>query len=315
MRIKLGLVSEARLGFLNQVKLCLFSLRKNGGLLSNIPVTIITNSVMLDKQDQAFLQENFSPIEFKTSPRLGAIPHTSKLNVFYSIEPSTYDILMFMDCDTVVRQPLDHIIDPIQIDDAEFLCRRGGETDRNRFVDFDGLVQRFCARDRKRKVIFENQEEWPMFNSGVFLATSAAVQKVRKNSVEITYQLFNEWQKTSVLMNLPPTIKRAIKLLYKPKNPFKQNVTQNWTIEQGSLALSCIKAGIKVQYLDEKYNNWGGDDDLHILHCFKSVYQFNRRTMFTDDSDKWIGEYLESDVPGKQFLAEILNEYKQKYSN
>lgn len=313
MRIRLGLVSETRAGFLNQVKLCLFSLRENGGALSDIPVTLITNSEPLGAREEGFLNEHFSPIEFRTSPRLGAIPHTSKLNVFYSIEPSTYDVLIFMDCDTVVRRPLDKIADQIRYEGAQFVCRRGGEKDRNRFLNFDGLVSRFCGRGLNNKILFEGAEEWPMFNSGVFLATPDAVLRIRKNAVEFTYRLFNEWQRTNTLRSLPPSVQRALKLLYRPDHPLRQNVLESWPIEQGALALACIKSGINVRYLDESYNNWGGDQDLHILHCFKSVYQFNRRAMFSDDSHRWIEEYLESEIPGKTFLATIVREYKHVF--
>ena len=309
MRVRLGLVSEVRPGFLNQVKLCLFSLRKNAGALSDIPVTLITNSEPLSDEEKTFFTDNFSPIEFATSPRLGAIPHTSKLNVFYSIDPSTYDVLLFMDCDTVIFRPLDEMLNYIQ-QGAQFVCRRGGETDRNRFVNFNQLTNRFCGSGEKKKVTYDGVEEWPMFNSGVFLALPEAVRKIRKDAVEFTYQLFNEWQRTNTLISLPPSVKRAIKLLYKPNYPFRQNVTQNWPIEQGALALSCIKSGVVVNYLDEKYNNWGNDEYLHILHCFKSLYRFDRRSMFSNESDTWLEEYQNSEVPGQRYLSQIVREYK-----
>lgn len=301
-RIRLGLVAETTAGFLNQVKLCLFSLRKNGGALSKVPVTLITNSEPLSGREVRFFQENFSPIEFRTSPRLGAIPHTSKLNVFYSIEPSSYDVLMFMDCDTVVRGPLDRIAEPILNGDAQFLCRRGGETDRNRFVDFDALVTRFCGQERRNRIVHDGTEEWPMFNSGVFLATSEAVCKIRRRSIEFTYQLFNDWQRNNALERLPDALKKQIEI--------KQDVLENWPIEQGALALACIRAGVKVQYLEGEYNSWGGDPDFRILHCFKSLYKFNRPSMFSHDSEEWIAEYLDSEVPGKVFLASIISQYK-----
>ena len=303
VRLRLGLVSETTPAFLNQVKLCLFSLRRNGGTFRRVPVTLITNSESLSDREAGFLREHFSPIDFVTSPRLGAIPHTSKLNVFYSIDPSTYDVLMFMDCDTVVRQPLDRIADPIVNGEAQFVCRRGGETDRNRFVDFDGLVTRFCGRGPKHRVLHEGLEEWPMFNSGVFLATSEAVRRIRRSSVEFTYQLFNEWQRNDALRRLPGEIRKQIRV--------EQQVLESWPIEQGALALACIEAGVRTRYLDEAYNSWGGDADFRVLHCFKSLYTFDRRSMFSDDAEKWIAEYLESDIPGKVFLASILRDYKR----
>ncbi len=304
-RIHLGLVSESSDAFLNQVKLCLFSLRRNGGALCNLPVTLITNAEPLSDRETGFLEEHFSPIEFRTSPRLGAIPHTSKLNVFYSIDPSEYDILLFMDCDTVVRRPLDHMADPIVNEGAQFVCRRGGETDRNRFVDFDALVSEFCGPGRKDKILYEGLKEWPMFNSGVFLATSEAVCRIRSFSVDFTYQIFNQWQRNIALEQLPEDMRRRTKV--------KQLVRESWPIEQGALALACIRSGLRVRYLEEMYNSWGGDADFHILHCFKSLYDFDRHSMYSADSEQWIKEYFASGIPGKIFLASMVRAYKEAF--
>ena len=120
-------------------------------------------------------------------------------------------------------------------------------------------------------------------------------------------------KRTNTLRSLPPSVTRALKLIYRPGYPIRQNILESWPIEQGALALASIKSGIKVRYLDESYNNWGGDEGFHILHCFKSVYKFNRRAMFTEDSEKWIEKYLESEIPGKKFLATIVREYKHKF--
>ena len=84
-------------------------------------------------------------------------------------------------------------------------------------------------------------------------------------------------------------------------------------MEQGALALACIKAGICVHYLDEAYNSWGGCDNFKILHCFKSVYKFDRSRMFLNDAETWINEYLNSNIPGKIFLAKTLLDYRQTY--
>jgi hypothetical protein len=187
---------------------------------------------------------------------------------------------MFMDCDTVVQKPLDHITDLLEKEGAQFICRRGGTTDRNRFVDFDALVDRFCGQGRTNRVLFEGSREWPMFNSGVFLGTSEAVSKIRKDSVEFTYKLFNQWQRVNAIQRLPPFIKDLIH--------FKQEILEGWPIEQGALALACIKSGVEVRYLDGSYNSWGGEEDFHILHCFKSLYKFDRSKVFAEDSEEWI---------------------------
>ena len=141
-----------------------------------------------------------------------------------------------------------------------------------------------------------------MFNSGVFLATSEAVRRIRRSSVEFTYRIFNAWQRSNALERLPEELKKEIEI--------EQVVRESWPIEQGALALACIDAGVKVRYLDGTYNTWGGEADFHILHCFKSLYRFDRRSMYSADSGKWIEEYLASDIPGKVFLASMIREYK-----
>jgi len=250
-------------------------------------------------------------VDFKVMPRLGAVGFTSKFNAFYAVDPNDYDVLFFMDCDTFIAKPLDAIIDPIKYHKVDFLCRRGGETERNNtFRDLEKMVARFCEGSPKTKIIFDGKEEWPMFNSGVFLATPEAVCRIRKYAVEFTYQLFNEWKVNATVENI-----RFIKYL------FNMNLLKRRTalklhgyVEQGALALACIKAGVNVQYLDEAYNSWGNHPNFKILHCFKSLYKFDRNTMFTDEAKPWIEEYLGSDIPGKKILAEIINMYKNVFT-
>ncbi|MBX9686424.1 MAG: hypothetical protein K2X27_06950 [Candidatus Obscuribacterales bacterium] len=307
MKIHLGMVSETTSSFLNQVTLCLFSLRRNGGALSDIPVTLITNNDPLSEDVASFFRKHFSPIEFRTFPRLGAIAQTSKLSVFYAIDPSEYDVLMYLDCDTVVRKSLDNILDPIRSGEAQFLCRRGGLTDRNRFVDFDSLVTRFCGTEAAGKIVYEGEKEWPMFNSGVFLASSEAVRAIRRDAIDFTYSIYDEWLRISGVEGLP-VLRKLFRLNLLPS---RQKVRESWTIEQGALALSCIKAAVPVQYLDEIYNSWG-NLDFRILHCFKSAYKFDRAEMYSPNAETWLSDYSNSDLLGKVFLAEMVRALKVK---
>jgi hypothetical protein len=288
------------------VKLCLFSLRRNAGALREAPITLITVSDQLNSTEQRFFETNFFPIEFKVAPRLGATVHASKLNVFYSVEPESYDVLLYLDCDTVVRKPLDDLAKPVADGEVQFLCRRGGVTDRNRFRDFDKLVSKFCQGSVISKVDYDNGQEWPMFNSGVFVASSEAVSRLRRYSLDFTYRLFNEWQRIDAFEGLP-ILRYLFRLGFLPS---RQAIIQNWTLEQGALALACIKSGVKVAYMDERYNSWG-NIDFHILHCFKSAYRFNRETMYSSDADQWLNAYSQSTLAGKVFLASIIREFKR----
>lgn len=81
-------------------------------------------------------------------------------------------------------------------------------------------------------------------------------------------------------------------------------------MEQGSIALACIKSGVKVRYLDEIFNSAGPSDNFRILHCFKSAYKFDRSRMYLEG---WFNEYLDSGFPGKVFLAKIVREFIQEF--
>lgn len=91
-----------------------------------------------------------------------------------------------------------------------------------------------------------------MFNSGVFITSSEAVLKIRKDVIDFTYKIYDTWMRYDILERLP-----VIKYLYTYGVLHSHgDMLEAWPIEQGALALSCINAGIKVQYLDEKYNSW-----------------------------------------------------------
>ena len=122
--------------------------------------------------------------------------------------------------------------------------------------------------------------------------------------------------------NRRPRLKKIVRSLYDFKGLRflhqsgilgRKNVIEAWPIEQGALALACIDAGVRIRYLDETYNSWGGDDDFHILHCFKSLYQSDRRSMYSEESESWIDAYLQSEIPGLNFLAGTVREYKQTF--
>jgi lipopolysaccharide biosynthesis glycosyltransferase len=269
--IVLSLVSESNTRFINQVKLCLFSFRKNAGSLKNIPIHLITNDRPLPEDVEKYFVEKFSPITFSTSPRIGPIniPHACKWKVFDLID---YDVVIFLDCDTVVVGELDDMLNPIINGGCEFLCRRGGKTDCESFKNIDKTLEFLNCADSK---CFVNGER-PMFNSGVF-AFQPKVGKIIKDD--------------------------ALNILPKLDNNHLKN---RWAAEQVALALSCIKNNINVEYLDEMYNSWGNVEDIKILHCFKSRYKFNRINMF-ENFNIWKHQYTE--VIGERLLTKTVEEF------
>lgn len=286
MNVRLFLVSENTKAYFNQVSLHLFSLRKNGGALKDIPVTLVTNKVSLDNSHKAFLSQNFGPIDFKTMPRLSSFCFASKFNALYATDPSEYDVMLFMDCDTIILKPIDGILDYIK-EGAGLACRRGSESDRSCFVDWNKILNKYCPGIVPQKGVFEGKEEQLMFSAGVYAATSESVLKTRSEALDISYDLYDSWLSGS-----------------------REYVTKNWSIEQAALALSCIKTGVNVKYLPYEYNTWGNIENPKILHYFKNVYKINRERMFEDSYSEWIDNYLQSDFVGNRLLANMVQEYK-----
>ena len=272
-KIFLGIVSETSEKFINQVKLCISSFRRNAGNIKNIPIVIVTNNTSLEENDRKFFENNFSPIIFTTKPRINIIPPASKLNIFESLEMNSYDIILYMDCDTVVLRPLDGMLSPILNDECDFLCRRGGNSDRGCFVDIENTINFLNCGDSKCFV----SEERPKFNTGVFAFRNTIADKLKKSSNRILPMILN-----------------------------REHIRSNWMGEQCSIALSCVENDIRVSYLDEIYNSWGNLEDIRILHCFKSRYKFDRKNMF-ENFDEWKNNY--GSIIGEKLLIEEIEKF------
>jgi hypothetical protein len=251
----------------------LSSFRRNAGSLKDIPIVFITNDHPLKDKDEKFFKEHFSPITFVVKPRIKIIPPASKLNIFESLEMDSYDIMLFMDCDTVVLRPLDDMLSPILNDECDFLCRRGGDSDRGCFVDIENTINFLNCGDSK---CFVNEER-PKFNTGVFAFRNTIADKLKKSSNRILPIILN-----------------------------REHIRSNWMGEQCSIALSCIENDIRVSYLDEIYNSWGNLEDIRILHCFKSRYKFDRKNMF-ENLDEWKNNY--GSIIGEKLLIEEIEKF------
>lgn len=279
-KITLVLVSENNTKFVNQSKLCLFSFRQNAGKIKDIPIIFITNENPLNEKDKIFFETNFNPIKFVVGRNvIKRPPHAAKLQVFDTVLENESDIIIFMDCDTVVLKSLDDMLYPILNDGYDFICRRGGETDRSNIKNIENTMNFLGIGDSSCFLEHNGELERPKFNSGVFAFKNKLGGKIGKYCKQIL----------PIIMN-------------------KDHISASWGSEQFSIALSCIKNDLKVYYLDEIYNSWGNLEDIKILHCFKSRYKFSRERMFVD-FDKWKHNYQTVDVPGEGMLIETVKKF------
>lgn len=282
-RIAMCLVAETTPSFVNQVKLCLFSFRRYSGMPKDTPVVLVTNDKPLADKDKKFMALHFSPIRFVVRPRINIIPPASKMHVFDLLPPEEYDAILFMDCDTVVTGSLEGILDPVLSGECDFLCRRGGGSDRSAFTSVENTLQSLGCNGSPTWVIHNGQMERPHFNTGVFAFTPRVARKIGEEAMSI-----------------------MLKIIDKP-----EHLKNKWMGEQCAIALACVTQGVKVKYLHEIYNSWGNLEDIRILHCFKSRYKFDRATMFSG-FESWRKKHEQpyvDPVPGEKKLVRIVAEF------
>jgi hypothetical protein len=277
-KITLVLISENNTEFINQSKLCLFSFRQNAGKIKDIPIIFITNENPLSDENKIFFETNFNPIKFVVGKNVIKRPlHAAKWQVFDAVLENESDITIFMDCDTVVLKSLDDMLNPILNDGYDFICRRGGETDRSNIKNIENTMNFLGIGDSSCFAEHNGELERPKFNSGVFVFKTNLGKKIGEDCKKIL----------PIVMN-------------------KDHILAHWVCEQFVVALSCIKNNLKVYYMDEVYNSWGNLPDIKILHCFKSRYKFNRKNMFRDFNN-WRNNYGE--IIGERLLIEEIEKF------
>lgn len=289
--IRVALVTENNREFLNQVRLCLFSLRKNGGLLADAPVHLISIGKPLSKDIQADLQMRFGFIEFSVAPKIHGCPPANKLNIFSHVPIPKYENLLYLDCDTVVLGPLDELLYPMADGTINFMARRGGESDRACFKDYEGILHHLqWIPGTCHKVGVQEErtlKEPPMFNTGVMMFTNLISQTMGYGSRDILHRLCH-------------------------KHELMKRIGNSWMREQCAVSLAATQEDVRPCYLPERFNTWGNAEDARILHCFKSRYKFRRPTMF-DRFDRWRGDHENSEYPAERQLVEIVESYIKEH--
>lgn len=276
MTIRIAYVGEATPRFVNELKLALYSLRKNGGSFAQLPVTVVINQTELPAEDHSFLLQHFQPLEIKVFPKLAAPPQACKFNAFYAADPNEYETLLFLDCDTVILGALDDLDRPIREDGKDFLAARMGHIGRTSMGGadkMDALVARFGG-DNPQRMEHQGKAEWTFFNSGVFLATSDAVRSIRSRAVACNNELAEHAHEMKGFEAA------------RGYGSEEQLTRRIWCNEQIALSLAVIESGLRTAYLPLRFNSGlvGKDRRLPtIFHCFRGLWHFDRSRMFEDD--------------------------------
>lgn len=311
MRVSFVLVSETTPEFLNMSKLLLYSFRKNAGLYKDSDFTMITIGNSIDDNEIRELKNNFNPLNVVTMPRLGGVPYNNKFNYLYAVDPESYDILIYLDCDIAILGPLDEITDNIDLE-REFLKAFPIASPGSRSVDnYENLILQYCGITVNALTRLKNKDflpGYPLFNSGVIVINKKAVLKIRDDILKISNQLYRNKLESTIaggsFINL---------IFHKIREYFGGNNTnyELWVTEQLVLALAMIKNDIGYSTLERRFNCFQFEESLPvILHYLYFKKEIDTKNLFSGD---WFKGNLNNNHPAKSALANLVNSYNNKY--
>lgn len=315
MDVLVSIVGEASRTYTNMMKLLVYSLRENGGALAQSPVVLSTNGSAMPVEDCREL-ERMGPTRVRTMPRQPSHPLMNKFNGFYALEQD-YDILLFLDSDTVVLGPLDEIIADLDPQAPQFRARVIGESGAQRAGCYEALVREFSLSETE--VLADVADErfplgYPLFNSGVIVCSRPAVSALRSDAASIAYSLITRRSKEAV---------RSISdLLWEIGDQLRDRfflytdagwTYEYWMTEQLGLALAVLKNEIQYDVLAPAFN-WVHDDNPPtgppaVYHYLSGRHDIDRTQLFTGE---WIEEYLNSDAPTRRAFAQLVREYTDR---
>jgi hypothetical protein len=310
------LVAEATPAFVEMTKLCCFSLRTRAGALAEAPIGVIFN----DREDPAgaaFLRERLN-VRVEVMPRVDTpVAYLNKFNFLKSSLVREVDWVVFLDCDTIVNQPLDELL-PIMADESVGFI---GAPDHKRQA---WRLERIWARELgvRPESLDHLRHPWhlaglPVFNIGVFALRTRHAAELDKVAIP-TILRYYQAQTTSKLRPLHY-------LQYKWNRRFwKRPDAERWIIgshyprvhgAQIALPIILHKLGVKMHTLPHGFN-WhrsapelGDDGTIRVLHYLKNYYPLDKPTMLTPPPGAalpaWIGERENDPSPGWRALAEM----------
>lgn len=324
MKAHFVIVTENSGEYLNMAKLLLHSFRKNAGSYKDAPFTVVFNGDAPKQKDLLAIQKRFAPLYVHVMPRLGGHSFANKFNAYYAVDSADYDILVYLDCDTLVLGPLDDVFLG-NIAGKPFLKARWVGRPGSDFIGYESLIRKYGKLTESELCFWRNEKffiGYPLFNSGVQILTREAVCAIRDDAVRICYDLYTGQTPKSLnrliqfclrefalrlskKCHLGKRIERSIKILLSEGG----TCYPLWNCEQMALALAVIKNRIPYEILDEKFNSKGLMQDGSfpvVLHYFRGLYRFDRSNMFEGG---WVEAYLNSGSPIKRVLAQMASSY------
>lgn len=313
MDVHVSIVGEPDRAFANMMKLLLYSLRANGGALSDAPVTVSTNAAALPEADQRETAR-FDPVTYRVMPRQHGGAFTNKFNALYAPQED-FDVLVYLDCDTVVFDALDDMVAGMDPDVAQFRGRKIGYPGAQSAGAVEPLIREYALPvGRTLDEVADDRFPlgYPLFNGGVMVMTRPAVLQVRRDASKIAHELFARRAATAK-STLFEMLKEAARRV---RNRYFSNASQStydyWVTEQLGVAFSILKNHIEYDLLDPRFN-WvqphNPDDGTPpaLFHYMSGRHEaVDREHLFTGD---WIDQYRSGESPTRRALASLAREY------
>lgn len=326
MKVHFVAVGENTVRYLNELRLLLFSFRKNAHPYQDSPFTIVVNGSSPPRHIVQEIEERYSA-NVRVMPRISFTnPPTNKFNAFYAIEDA-YDALVLMDSDTVVLRPIDGIVAGLETGQAGF---RGPVTSNFLVWDTRALIEKytdmtyeeltqlygsklkyFTPRTKKPAGGFM-RAPFTYFVDAVIAASRETVETIRGDVVRISHDL-------SMYGREPRSYGRFVvnRLLTKYlKSPHAwgihyQRVYSNCL----GLSLALLKHRISVDILDDTYNQFfrvePKEGSARILHYTTRAYPLPREELLTR---KWVEAYsTATHRPEAPQLAALIEDYIRTY--
>ncbi len=338
MRVCFIAVTEPTPKYLNMLRALLYSFRKNAGIYKDAPFTVVTNGTNISEQELSLIQGQFSPINVRIMPRLGSTPFANKFHALYGVDESTYDVLVYLDCDVVILEALDKITEGLDPEKPCIKAKGIGKEVSTRIIGYDRLIKHYGNLTEDQLQTYKSEEfniGYPLFNAGIYALTKKAVLAIRDDAIKICHNLHER--------QTPKTIKDLLRLQYYkylienylrekkgseqpywirsvaryllPKNAVYYPQGQT---EQMGLALAVLKHKVPFQMLDKTFN-WTSQQLMPngklpaALHYMKGIYSdIDREHLFAGD---WIENYLNNEYATKKALANIINCYNSEVKN
>jgi hypothetical protein len=313
MDVHVSIVGEPSRAYADMIKLLLYSLRAHGGALRNAPVTVAMNAEALPAADRSEIAA-FDPVTFRVMPRQHGGAFTDKFNALYA-PLADYDVLVYLDCDTVVFDALDEMVAGMNPDEPQFRGRKIGYPGAQSAGAVEPLL---CEYALPEGVTLDNVADdrfplgYPLFNGGVMVVTRPAVRLIRRDASKIAYELFARRAATakSTLFEMMKEAARRVRHRIAPDAD--QSTYDYWVTEQLGVAFSILKNEIEYDLLDPRFN-WVqphalNDGELPALFHYMSGRHeaVDREQLFAGD---WIDQYRSGDAAARRTLATMAREY------